>query len=146
MSECTLCGKTVDKIFKAKIEGSIIEVCEKCLKFGERIEEVKHVSKKVKRLAKPLPEESVLVDNYGEVIIRARKKMGLRRKEFAQKISEKQSVIRRVEMQEMVPDIKLRKKIENFLGISLKETREEKFVERKTKTGRLTIGDVVEVE
>ena len=74
------------------------------------------------------------------------RKKGLTRKEFANKISEKESVIRRIEMEEMIPDEKLRRKIENFLDISLTEKYQEKRIETKTRKGRLTLGDVGEVE
>jgi len=90
--------------------------------------------------------ETVFVDKYGKKIIEARKNINLTREEFAKKINEKESVIKRVEKEEMMPDDKLTKKIERFLGIKLKETYEKKSIKKSVKRGELTLGDVVEVE
>jgi len=32
--QCTLCGREVEKLNKAEIEGSIVNVCDACMKFG----------------------------------------------------------------------------------------------------------------
>jgi len=146
--ECAICGKEVEKLFRIEIEGSVVEVCESCVKFGRKIEEVKdiHPKKKVTPGVFIPKREVVMVENYGKLIEDSRKKMGLTRKEFARKMNEKESVIRRVEMEELVPDEKLLKKIEKFLEIKLTEVYEEQSLQVKSKKGTLTIGDVVEFE
>lgn len=145
--DCTLCGREVEKIFKAEVEGSIVEVCENCLKFGRKIEEVKPPIKKKPEPTITLPEEeTIMIHNYGKVIKETREKKGLTRNDFAKNIKEKESVIRRIEMEEMVPDEKLKRKIERFLEISLTEKYEEKGIESKSRKETLTLGDVVEVE
>jgi len=101
---------------------------------------------KVRRKPKLKEEEAVIVDNYGKKIIENRKKINLTREEFAKKINEKESVIRRVESEEMEPDDKLTEKIERFLGIKLKKTYEEKLIKKKRIKGGLTLGDIIEVE
>jgi len=58
-------------------------------------------------------EETVIIDNYGKKIIEARKKINLTREEFAKKINEKESVIRRIEAEGMEPDEKRKKPKEN---------------------------------
>ena len=145
--ECNLCGKDVEKFFIIKIEGSKIEVCENCVKYGELVEEVK--PKKVLEV-KPkdveIGTEEELKPNYGKIIVEARKKMGLDRKEFARKINEKESIIKRIESERMRPDEKLRKKIENFLGIKLTEVYEKTKVGGKENKVTLTLGDIVEIE
>jgi putative transcription factor len=90
-------------------------------------------------------EETVFVENYGKLIVEARERMNLTREEFAKKIKEKESVVRRIESEEMVPDDALTKKIEKFLGIKLKKPYEEKPIRKKEIKGELTLGDVVEV-
>jgi len=35
--ECNLCGRDLEVLNKTKIEGSILDVCDKCVKFGEKI-------------------------------------------------------------------------------------------------------------
>ena len=145
--ECNICGKKAPRLFKAKIEGTILEVCEKCLSYGEKIIEPEVLTRVRRVKTKPIvEEETVFVDNYGKLIVEGRKKMNLTREEFAKKIYEKESVIKRVEAEEMRPSDALTKKIERFLGIKLTKTYEKKRIDKKPQRGRLTIGDVVEVE
>jgi len=145
--ECTICGKKVPRLFKAEIEGTILEVCESCLSFGEKIIEPE-VLTRVRRVRRKhlVEEEIVFVDNYGKLIVAARKKMNLTREEFAKKINEKESVIKRVEAEEMRPNDALIKKIERFLGIKLTKTYEKKRIEKRVQRGKLTLGDIVEVK
>jgi putative transcription factor len=135
-------------LFKAKVEGTILEVCEHCSKYGELIETKPVRIVRVKRMPKVKEEEdeTVIVDDYGKKIIEARKKINLTREEFAKKIGEKESVIKRIESEEMRPDDKLTEKIERFLKIKLKVSYEESKVTEKPKRGKLTLGDVVEIE
>lgn len=134
-------------MFKAEIEGTVLEVCESCLTFGEKIIEPGVLTRVRKVRRKPLvEEETVFVDNYGKLIITARKRMNLTREEFAKKINEKESVIKRVEAEEMRPNDALSKKIERFLGIKLTKTYEKKRLERKVQRGKLTLGDIVEIK
>ncbi|GAG38749.1 unnamed protein product, partial [marine sediment metagenome] len=51
--------------------------------YGQKIEGPRVVKKR--RRVKKSTEESILVEKYGGVIINARKKMSLKRKEFAKK-------------------------------------------------------------
>lgn len=138
-------------MFKASIEGSVLEVCEGCLSYGKKIEEpVIIITTKPKPRYMEIPEEieekeEFFVDNYGKIVENARKKRGLTREKFAKKINEKDSVIRRIEMEEMTPDDKLTKKLENFLGIRLKESYEKMNKKEIIKKKELTIGDVIEV-
>lgn len=132
-------------MFKAKVEGTILEVCEDCSKYGELIETKPVRVVKVRRMPRVKEEETIIVDNYGKKIIRARKRINLTREEFAKKINEKESVIRRVESEEMEPDDKLTEKIERFLDIKLKVPYEEGKITEKPRKGKLTLGDVVEI-
>ena len=134
-------------MFKAEIEGTILEVCESCLSFGEKIIEPEILTRVRRIRRKPLvEEETVFVDNYGKLIVETRNKMNLTREEFAKKINEKESVIKRVEAEEMRPNDALSKKIERFLRIKLTKTYEKKRIEKKAQRGKLTIGDVIEVK
>jgi len=133
-------------LFRAKVEGTVLEVCEDCSKYGELIETRPIRVVRVRRKPKLKEDETIIVDNYGKKIIEARKKINLTREEFAKKINEKESVIRRVENEEMEPDDKLTKKIERFLEIKLRKTYEEKPIEKKMRRGKLTLGDILEIE
>ncbi len=133
-------------MFRAKVEGTILEVCEDCSKYGELIETKPIRIVRVRRKPRMKEDETIIIDNYGKKIIEARKKINLTREKFAKKINEKESVIRRVESEEMEPDDKLTEKLERFLKIKLKVPYEEAKTTEKPRKGDLTIGDVLEVE
>ena len=139
------------KLFLTEIEGSRIEVCESCGKYGNILEEIKpkQVVKRVvirKKISELEESEDILKPNYGKLIIQARQKMGLERKKFAMKINEKESIIKRVESQQMTPDEKLQKKIENFFEIKLTEVYEKKKLSEGSTKPSLTLGDIVKIE
>jgi len=134
-------------LYRAEIEGTILEVCENCLKFGENLGEIQTSEVKAPvKIKSEIREETVFVDNYGELIVESRKKMNLTREEFAKKINERESLIKRIESEKMRPDDKLTEKIEKFLGIKLKQLFESKHLEKKPMKGELTLGDIVEVK
>jgi uncharacterized protein (TIGR00270 family) len=72
--------------------------------------------------------------------------LNLTREEFSKKINERESVIRRIEKEEMRPSESLTKKIENFLKIKLTEVYEKKKIRERPKKGSLTIGDIAELQ
>lgn len=90
--------------------------------------------------------ETEMIDNYGKKIIKARKGMNLNREEFAKKINEKESLIKRIESEEMRPNDKLIEKIERFLDIKLRTQYEMKKLGAKPTRGKLTVGDILEVK
>lgn len=135
----------MDKLVKIELEGSIVEVCERCVKFGRRVVE-KREYKPTRRKSKGLKIEE-LIPGYGSLIKSYREKIGLTRKEFAERLAEKESVIKRVEEEKMEPTEELRRKIERFLRISLLKKYEEKVrLREKKKKLELTVGDVVELK
>jgi uncharacterized protein (TIGR00270 family) len=73
-------------------------------------------------------EEAELVANYGEVIRKAREALGLPVKVLAERISEKESTLVRIEKQKAQLTEKERKKLEKELGIHLLAKADEKKV------------------
>lgn len=143
--ECTICGKEIRKINKAVVEGTMVGVCDDCLKFGKRV--VPLYYKPITRRIELKESEEDLVPDYGRLIVKERQNKGMRREEFAKRINEKESVIRRVEDEKIEPDRKLIKKIEKFFGIKLtQEYKEERRCKKEKKKVGLTVGDVVEIK
>jgi len=70
--------------------------------------------------------------------------MNLTQEELAKKLKEKASIIKRIE-EGWEPPLKLINKIEKFFNIKLREQIEEKVLEKKSDSKKLTIGDIVEV-
>ncbi len=118
MQTCEICGRSVEKLRTIKINSTILKVCNNCMKFGKEIIEKRSISveKRVKTYDIEIPE---IVENYGDIIRKARERMGMTREQLAKILKEKESVIARIENYEMVPDDKLARKLEKVLKIKL---------------------------
>ena len=131
-------------------------VCDKCSSLGE----VKEVARKPKasntknspgssgktsasRKSKP---EKVLKRDYGSLVREAREDEDLKMEELARKISEKESVVRRIENKDLKPNTELSKKLERELDINLYTDYEEAQVSTDSDDESLTIGDVVDIK
>lgn len=156
---CELCGGNAPFLKDTVIEGTRLMVCPGCSKMGTRFhEEKKEVPKSVmeERLqrrterAKPRDiyrnQREALAEDYPERIRKGRQKMGLTRDDMGRRINEKASVIGKLENGSLHPDDALRKKVEKFLGISLRERIEEGMMTRHTRTKGLTLGDLIKIQ
>jgi putative transcription factor len=131
--ECPICGgKIWGRGEKVLIEGAKITVCQSCAQFGVKIKikpkpkgELKKTYSKPKSTMKKVGrtreiEESVeIVSDYVVRIRKARNARGLNQDQFAQKLNEKPSLLRRIEAGKVEPTIKLAKKIEEVYNIKL---------------------------
>lgn len=66
-------------------------------------------------------EDLDLIENYGEIIRNARIKMGISQEELAKQISEKLTIIKKIEQGTFKPSIELARKLEKFLKIKIIE-------------------------
>jgi putative transcription factor len=155
---CDMCGADT-KLFKAIIEGVEMNVCRDCSRFGKVIGEVKEEKeeKKPKKIIKATGATAdagpdvellqVIVEDYAEKIKDAREKSGLKQKDFAKKINEKESLIHKIETGSFKPNISLARKIEKFLKIRLIEQHEEVHTKSaESKSDEFTIGDFVKIK
>ncbi len=144
---CEICGKKVaGRPIRVKIENSIMQTCQECSKFGKIQKEPQKVIKKRTPTRRPRyrePSNEVLED-FNTIIRNAREKKGWSRENLAEKVYEKVSVIGRIETGKMVPDIKLAKKLEKILNVTLVEKVEDQNLEDKgpQRIRGATIGDV----
>ncbi|MBI2101958.1 TIGR00270 family protein [Candidatus Woesearchaeota archaeon] len=148
---CDLCGKRVEILAKAVIEGVQLDVCSDCARFGKVVQQPKRLDAKsqIRQMQKsPQKEEKMelLVENYAEIIRKRRESMGLTQKDFAGKISEKEATVHKIETGALAPPLSLAKKLERFLGVRLVEEYEESH---ETPKGReingFTLGDFINV-
>ena len=133
-----------------KIEGAVIEVCERCSRFGTKVNvpqpSAYNPIKNTIQIAELGNSDLELVPEYGKLIVKVRESKGLTRYDFAKRINEKESVVKRLEEEEFEPDGQMIKKIEDFLDIRLQEKYEGVVLrQREKKRPDLTVGDVVEV-
>lgn len=131
--ECPICGgKIWGRGEKVIIEGAKIVVCQSCAQYGIKVRKKpmikvapKNLSSKPKSpLKKVVPskeiEESLeIVKDYVIRIRNARNARGLNQDQFAQKLNEKPSLLRRIEAGKVEPTLKLAKKIEDVYNIEL---------------------------
>ena len=141
MVECELCGSKATR--KAKVEGSILNVCDDCVKFGKEIPRIE-IRKKEMRTTQIEEMEHELVKDFRKIIRKAREKRKLTQEDLAKKLKEKSSVIKRIE-EGWMPPLQLIKKLERFFEIKLRERIVESVLNKKLNARNLTIGDIVEV-
>ncbi|MBU5557962.1 MAG: multiprotein-bridging factor 1 family protein [Candidatus Aenigmatarchaeota archaeon] len=143
---CDICGASEAKR-KARIEGAVVTVCEKCVSLGEEIpiESIHKLAERMlPKLSLPAELELVMRPDAGEIIKREREKRGLTQAQLAEKILEKLSVIKRAE-EGWQPPLSVVRKLEKVLGVSLLETSVSGNLKKKIDRKQLTIGDVAEV-
>ncbi len=147
---CEVCGKPIiGRPIRIMVERAILTVCPQCAHMGTPVKIAPPPKAKPRRVAVKSPPKSFevleLVDNYPELIKSARERWGFSREELAQKIGEKESVIRRLEQGAMEPTLELARKLERVLKISL--LAQPKSLEPASMGGSalppLTLGDVV---
>jgi len=158
---CEVCGRRIiGAPYRAVIEGAKMLVCNDCSKLGSVYWEAK-TEPRLRKIAKRLPapvlpprkqppisvaENLELVDGFGAKVRQAREKMSLSHEDLGKKISEKVSVLRKIESGKMTPDNLLVEKLQHALRIKLLVTVTEPKVPLEALASRPTsptLGDIV---
>lgn len=169
MASCEMCGYN-GELKRAVVEGSLLMLCDKCVKFGEVIElksppSEDIVSSRMKKLNTSRyasmrsagvyvheSEEELVVKDYFELVKRAREKMAKTQEEVAKEIAEKVSIVQGIESGRLEPSLKLAKKLEQYFKIdlmkkvSISKENEELEQDLGLKHGSMTIGDVIKIK
>lgn len=120
MTTCELCGRDVDSLKKVKIEGATLKTCDSCAEMGEEVTTRSKKSRKKKKSSRnKRSSEDVLVSDYGERIKEARESEQLSIAEVADDLNEKESLISKIEKQELKPDKPLADKLSKKFGVTL---------------------------
>lgn len=163
---CELCGKETNAARPAYVEGSKLTVCPDCVRFGDEfkggrgntssasnsnlsvIEE--RLDKRERRMkAKDVyaVETKELVVDYTELIKEARRKKDWDQEKLAHVISEKKSIITKIESGGFTPPDALIRKLEKALEIKLTETVQSSGGAKATSSGnRMTLADFIKKE
>jgi len=139
-------------------------VCSECSKLGSVYWEAK-TEPRMKKISKRLPqpviaprkqpsiivEESVeLIDDFGAKVRWAREKLGLSHEDLGKKISEKVSVLRKIESRKMTPNNFLIEKLQHALKVKLMVPFSEPKVPSKalasSRPSAPTLGDIAKVK
>jgi len=153
--QCDMCGSS-EQLFKTEVEGSILNVCSQCAKYGTVIsrvkseEELREEEKRMQHRVMVKEEEPVetIVVGYASQIKKARERKGLKQEEVAKKINEKESVLHHVESGKGSLSIALARKLERFFGITLVELEKYDYKPEKhsDNSGAMTIGDMIKIK
>lgn len=142
-----MCGKET-QLFKTEVEGTILNVCSSCAKFGSILGQVKEKAEIKPKKQEPVEEIiKIVASDYANKIKNKREKLKLKQEDMAKKIGIKESVLHHIESEKLTPGIELAKKIEKFLKIKLiEEYTETKTNLTKAKSAEFTIGDVIKLK
>jgi putative transcription factor len=133
MYVCDICGKESGSAYSVVVENARLIACERCSGGSNILSKMEGQKAMPRQSRKSAVESEEVIDNYGSVIRKARETMGMSLEEFGLKINEKESTLRRVEEEKMLPNETLRQKLEQFLGIRLFEKAHD---ERKLDLGK----------
>ncbi|MFX1311232.1 MAG: multiprotein bridging factor aMBF1 [Promethearchaeota archaeon] len=131
--ECPICGSIIwGRGQRVLLEGAKITVCHNCAQHGTKIQKSPKTTKlkgsshikpiqtlKKKKYNHNIVETLEIVQNYDKKIRDTRSKLNLTQDQFAQKMNEKPSLIRRIESGKVKPTINLAKKIEKIYDLKL---------------------------
>jgi putative transcription factor len=159
---CEVCGRKIhNSPIRAVIEGAKLTVCIECSKHGKIIsEEELNLEERTPKTQSPIlikaqkktPQAKVeitqeIVEDYDSKIRQAREKLGLSHEELGKKISEKESVLRKIETRKMAPNNLLITKLEHALKIKLLVPISEEKIPQipKSPNRELTLGDLMQL-
>lgn len=161
---CEICGIEIKgEPYKTKIDNSVMATCKECSKYGKvqskpqppkrkspkrnvnntpRQNQNRVYSKRIKE------EEFEIVEDYAKIIRQKREMKGLTQKQMGEKLYERESVLNKIENGKMVPDIKLARKIEKLLNVSIVEKTEsdENEFQDPRQFREATIGDIAKIK
>jgi putative transcription factor len=141
------------------IEGAKMTVCSECAKLGSGYWEpkpqlrtkrsIKHqpLTSFSKRKQRPIVSETLeLIDDFGQRVRQARRRIEISQEDLGRKIREKVSVIRKIESGKMVPDLALAEKLEHALKITLRVPASEPEIQTvsSSKPRGTTLGDLIQ--
>ncbi len=121
MDSCDVCGKQSPDMYSVLLEGARMIVCEKCSRGNKVIAKIESgPGNNAKSFGgRQKDDEIEVVEDYGDIIRKARESTGLTLDQFALKINERASGLRRVEESRTLPTVQLTEKLEKELGIKL---------------------------
>jgi putative transcription factor len=145
--------------FKVEVEGAKMLVCNSCQSLGKPYKEepkpqlpvVRSTSfSPTRKRASELPKEMDqfdLAEDLGERVRKHRMKLALTQEELAKRVKERLSVIQKIEIGKMTPDMRLCRALEHELKVKLlvphSETAE---VPKSAAPSEVTLGDIVRVK
>ena len=151
---CEVCGVEIKgRSHKVLIERSDLNVCDSCAQYGSGTDKPRGIAPapriKIKKrghrdIYSQIKDE--IVQDYHEAVREARQTRGWTHEVLADKINERASLIKRIEKGDMLPDEKIRKKLERIFDIRLVESVEKVKSNTYNPLEGATLGDVVVIK
>jgi len=168
--QCEVCGKEIiGKPRKVIIEGARMIVCSRCASLGSpyfedetpklspfrksitstKVFKGSPASRRVVASKVPFDDFEV-VEGFGSIVKRAREKLNLTPEDLGKIISEKASVVKKVESEKITPDVRLARKLEHALKVKLlvKPLSNEAALSKSDfhPPPQPTLGDIVQIK
>jgi putative transcription factor len=167
---CEVCGSEILGAPQRKIiEGAKLTVCYKCAGFGSaewgNRPTITTIPGKAVVTSAPKPklvsnrpprrndvesmEQMEFIEDYGAQIRKARQRLGLSEKDLAMKMQEKETVVKKLEKEDLVPDAKLIQKLKQHLGLDVVEKTDKQHAKTTTiakAPSMRTLGDMIPVK
>ena len=109
--------------------------------------------RRIRRSSKGLPGEDLeLIEDYNEVVRKARMSLGLTQDELAKQVGEKVTIIKKVEAGELKPSISLARKLEKLLKVVLLVPAEEplhelgRYARKGGELSGVRLGDILKLK
>ena len=156
--QCEICGAEISGApQRIVIDGSTLEVCKSCARFGKPEDKWSLVPKKMVpvgrafTVSRPKPRDHFkdlveLVPDFGRKIREAREGLGLSLEELGGRIKEKVTLLKKIEREELSPEDGIRKKLEKELKIKLSDQASETRVKSGSVGRGLTLGDIASIK
>jgi len=172
--QCEVCGREiVGKPHKVIIEGAKMITCNECAKLSSdywtpESKRLEMKSPPKKKAISPLTlnrsivsgekaasiavssEDLEVVEGFGLIVRRARERLNLTPEDLGKKIGEKESVIKKIESEKIIPDIRLAMKLEHALKIKILSKPAEPQVVKTTPTSKyergVTLGEIIHIK
>lgn len=165
MPTCEICGRECRSTREISLEGAELFACNRCAELGDPVHRPKpavgHPSTVPKTRPTSIPRstsalrpshrprpqsrELVAVDNFSQLIRKAREQQGMSQKDVAGKLHERTSIIAKLESGKLTPTINLARKLERLFKLTLLEEAESIDLSPVTSQSSTTLGDVVEI-
>lgn len=164
LMNCEICGRPIrGPPIRIVVEGAKMLVCQDCSGLGEAGWEVEQPLKQRRPVApKPivrpsrrprasgrLSEDLDIVEDYPQIVRKARENLGLSQEDLAKTIGEKLSLVKKIETGRAQPDHGVARKLEHALKVGLIVRLAEAAAPSTGPSKQdfeLTLGDVVKVK
>jgi putative transcription factor len=144
LTVCTECSKHGKATWEEPEKPTVTPQRQSATSLGTPMQRTIQIRKRV--ITARVDTSNELVEDYAEVIRQARESTGLSTEDLGKKISEKESVLKKIETGKMAPTEQLITKLEHTLKIKLLvPVAEEKVSLPKAASQEFTLGDAIKI-